>query len=366
MPNPRDPNLPPLPPTQEKKVRKKLERMLEAREAREEGTQELGIGLRPLIMCGLPLRPLKGHYYKRRCGDYTVEVFGHPDYGVPYGQDRLLPIFFATYFVHLGCPEDNTIVFPSARSILRIFGLPLGGSYYQRLQASFRRLSKAFFSIESNLKQGKGRWKCTENIPLMAASRLWYEEGGEEGEEKAPVRPPSKLTNLNEYQERIAARAWKGEMEEAFERSFGFATEKSYNVIRLDERWAQEIREHPVPVDLQTVRGLRDHPGALDFYQWQIWRSYSVKKETRVPLGGPNGLLAQLGCLAGQPTFELRRKLRDWQGLIKLQWPGCPNIFSRDGQAFVLRPAKALGQLEANRFLLKLLASAESPKRSKR
>src|SRR5262249_13162718 len=190
------------------------------------------------------------------------------------------------------------------------------------------------------------REKETENLPLMAYSRLWYEEA-----EEAPKKPapPSNVLPFPDLQ-------WEEE-EDPF---FALFQEKPWvgdtmNVVRLDARWAGEIRAPPIPVDLQTVRGLRDHPGALDLYQWQIWRSYVVKKKTCVPLLGEGGLVAQLGCLAGQPAKEIRRRIKEWQALIQLQWRGCPNSLSPDGNAFVLRPAKALGQLEANRFLLKLL-----------
>lgn len=358
MTNPRDPNLPPETPEKKKRPRKKrgeakLERLLESREAREAGTQEFAFGLRPLIMCGLPLRPVKGTYYKRRSGAYTVEVFGHPDFGIPYGQDRLLPIFLATYFVHLGCPADNTLRFPHARNILRVFGLPVDGRSYQRLKASFRRLSKTFFSIERVVVNARGRReKATDNLPLMAYSCLWYEEP-EAPPKEAPREPPKKPalpSNVLPFPEP----RWEGE-EDPLADFFREKLVEDTNVVRLDDRWADEIRKHPIPVDLQTVRGLRDHPGALDLYQWQIWRSYAVKKTTRVPLEGAGGLVAQLGCLAGQPAKEIRRRIKEWQALIRLQWPGCPNSLSRDGNAFLIRPAKALGQLEANRFLLKLL-----------
>src|SRR5262245_38153025 len=62
--------------------RKEVELVLASREAREARRQELGIGLRPLVMCGLPLRPKKDLVHKRRCGAYTVEVVGHPHYGL--------------------------------------------------------------------------------------------------------------------------------------------------------------------------------------------------------------------------------------------------------------------------------------------
>src|SRR5262249_23253818 len=116
---------------------------------------------------------------------------------------------------------------------------------------------------------------------------------------------------------------------------------------------AQEIREHPVPVDLQTVRALRTHPGALDFYQWMAWRSYFARSSCRILLEGESGLFAQLGCLQDQPPFELRPRLKEWLRLIKVTWPACPNTLSRDGDAFLIRPGRAVTYSYLNRFVLR-------------
>ena len=37
--------------------------------------------------------------YERRNGKFVLQVTGHPDYGVPFGQDRIVPIFLATLAV---------------------------------------------------------------------------------------------------------------------------------------------------------------------------------------------------------------------------------------------------------------------------
>lgn len=34
--------------------------------------------------------------HERRNGQFVLQVIGHPNYGVPWGQDRLVPIFLAT------------------------------------------------------------------------------------------------------------------------------------------------------------------------------------------------------------------------------------------------------------------------------
>ena len=232
----------------------------------------------------------------------------------PFAQ--VIPIFLATLFSALGCPEDNKIRFLYARDILRLFDLPEDGVHYKRLKEGFRRWNHTMASLETRslTKSGKTR-RTTENYILIPQCNLW-----------------EKVQDTDEIPSEIC----------------------------LDSRWADEIRKHPIPIDLQTVKALAAYPGALDFYCWQIWRCYCIKQTTRVPFGGETGLFAQIGCLAGQETKELRRTLKRWQLRIKSLWPECPNTFGTDGKSFLLKPARALGTLQANRFLLQVIRTAQA------
>ena len=60
--------------------------------------QNLGFASRPFVLCGLPVkRPAPGVLlHERRNGQFLLQVTGHPTYGLPWGQDRLVPIFLAT------------------------------------------------------------------------------------------------------------------------------------------------------------------------------------------------------------------------------------------------------------------------------
>src|SRR5262245_57578798 len=59
---------------------------------RDQGNQDLGFTSRPFVLCGLPLRrPAPGQLlYERRNGHFVLQVTGHPDYGLPFGQDRVV------------------------------------------------------------------------------------------------------------------------------------------------------------------------------------------------------------------------------------------------------------------------------------
>ena len=82
-----------------KRQLKKVEAIEMVRRARDEGTQSLGYSSRPFILCGLPIRKRKDLEYTRRNGQFFLNIIGHPRFGLPYGQDRLIPIWVATIAV---------------------------------------------------------------------------------------------------------------------------------------------------------------------------------------------------------------------------------------------------------------------------
>ena len=76
---------------------RKAEVVASVREKRDQRRQEVAFGARPFILCGLPIRLPHGCLrYSRRNGRFFLEILGHPDYGLPFGQDRLIPLWYAT------------------------------------------------------------------------------------------------------------------------------------------------------------------------------------------------------------------------------------------------------------------------------
>jgi hypothetical protein len=53
--------------------------------------------------------------------------------------------------------------------------------------------------------------------------------------------------------------------------------------VVLGEEFYQEILEHPVPLDLRVIKGLRQSSMALDIYSWLTYRMSFLKKETLIP-----------------------------------------------------------------------------------
>ena len=74
---------------------KHLEAVYLVREQRQNGNQELAYHARPFVLCGLPLRraPRDQLLYTRWNGRFFLQITGHPQFGLPFGQDRLIPIW---------------------------------------------------------------------------------------------------------------------------------------------------------------------------------------------------------------------------------------------------------------------------------
>lgn len=119
------------------------------RARREAGNQSVGFASRPFVLCGLPIkRPRPGVLlHERRNGHFLLQVTGHPRYGLPWGQDRLVPIFLATLAVR---QQSQTITFDSAAEMLSTFDMDQGGSQSRRLVAAFQRVFGAtiFFGTD--------------------------------------------------------------------------------------------------------------------------------------------------------------------------------------------------------------------------
>jgi len=118
---------------------RKLEAVHLVREQRNEGRQVLAFHARPFVLCGLPLRrlPSDKSLYTRRNGKFFLQVLGHPQFGLPYGQDRLIPIWVATIAVR---QRSRVVRFGAASEILDFFRLFKDGKRYRRLMDGFQRV----------------------------------------------------------------------------------------------------------------------------------------------------------------------------------------------------------------------------------
>ena len=284
-----------------KRKLRQIETVEMVRAKREAAKQNLGFASRPFVLCGLPVkRPPKGSLiHQRRNGQFLLQVTGHPEYGLPWGQDRLVPIFLATLAIRQQC---RTIAFSSAAEMLDTFGMQQGGSQYRRLIEAFKRVFGATIFFGTDTQPHKTRVVHHSRFNFMSEARIWYSPNTEQ-----PTLPGD-----------------------------------CRNVIVLSSEFFQEIMDHPIPTDLEAAKALSCAPAALDLFTWLSYRCFVAKGEERVPLFGDFGLANQLGSIDYVRPRKFREKLEGWLRLIRAMWPACPAKISDDGLGLVVRCAVAV------------------------
>jgi hypothetical protein len=268
---------------------------------REQAAQTLAYSSRPFVLCGLPVRRLpEGQLmYQRRNGPFVLQITGHPDYGVPFGQDRIVPIFLATLAVQ---QKSQAIRFRSAAEMLETFGMHRGGKEYRRLIAAFERIFGATIFFGSDGFRGKAKVVHLSRFNFLREAQIWYNRDADQ-----PV------------------------LSDEFE-----------NVIVLSDEFYQEITGHPIPTDLEAVRVLSASPAVLDLFMWLSYRCFSARGEEEIPIMGQYGLAAQLGNVEYARPRKFREKLEQWLQIIKAMWPECPARVSADGAKLVIKKAAAI------------------------
>jgi hypothetical protein len=109
--------------------------------------------------------------YERRNGFFTLQITGHPDFGLPFGQDRLVPIFLATLAVR---QRSQTIRFKSAAQMLDTFGMAKGGKEYRRLVHAFERIFGATIFFGTDSMQGRARVVHRCRFNFLREAQIWY------------------------------------------------------------------------------------------------------------------------------------------------------------------------------------------------
>ena len=140
---------------------------------RDQRNQTLCFSSRPFVLCGLPVRrlPTNQLLYERRNGHFVLQVAGHPEYGVPFGQDRIVPIFLATLAVQ---QKSQVIRFQSASEMLETFGMHKGGKEYRRLIAAFERIFGATMFFGTDALKAGAKVIHRSRFNFLREASIWY------------------------------------------------------------------------------------------------------------------------------------------------------------------------------------------------
>ena len=125
------------------------------------------------------MRRLRGGQllYERRNGHFVLQVSGHPEYGVPFGQDRIVPIFLATLAVR---QQSQTIRFKTAIEMLSSFGMHTGGKEYRRLIAAFERIFGATMFFGTDAATARAKVVQRSRFNFLREAQLWYNRNADQ------------------------------------------------------------------------------------------------------------------------------------------------------------------------------------------
>ena len=281
---------------------KKLDSICLVREERRNGKQEVAYHARPFILCGIPLRrpPADQITHTRRNGNFTLDIVAHPRFGLPFGQDRLIPVWVATLAV---LQRSRVVRFASPSTLLDYFELPKNGYHYKRIVQGFQRIFGATIFFGTEEQRQRAVLSDSARFHFLDRVQLWYNR-----DERAEL-------DCNE----------------------------SENTVTLSEAFYLEIDRHKIPVERRVVAALANAPGTLDLYVWLVWRSWSLKEGqvARVPLFGSTGLGQQLGSKEYGRQRDFRQKLAKWLREVKALWPACPASASPDGRFLIISSARS-------------------------
>ncbi len=257
------------------------------RSNRETRRQSLAFTSRPFILCGLPVRkpPADQLLFERRNGNFRLQITGHPEFGLPFGQDRLVLIFLATLAVQ---QKSQVVRVRSADEMLDTFGMAKGGKEYRRIVAAFERIFGATMFFSTEMSHSTASVVHRSRFNFLREAEIWYSKS------------PSGAT---------------GE-----------------NLITLSDEFYTEVTAHPIPTDLEAVKVLAAAPALLDIFMWLGYRCFVSKGPEAIPLFGPYGLTQQLGCIEYSRPSRFRAMLDQWLRTIRTLWPECPANISKDGK----------------------------------
>jgi len=272
---------------------------IEQESARKAGA--LGVITRVMAQATLPHTDPKlppGTLYSRSTGLLTLNIAPTTTkYGVPFGTiPRIVLAWICTEAVKTS--NRTLLLGRSQREFLEKIQLHSNGRDIARMREQCMRLFRAVVSVEYENDQGEG----SRRLPITNSDTIFWH------------RSNANVQSL-----------WQSELE---------LTEQFYN----------EVKAHPVPIDMRVYHALSKSPMAMDIYTWLTYRMFvlraSGKKAARVPW---IGLKAQLGSniaddAAGLRLFKsrFRQRLKE----VLLFYPEAHSHVKDEGSHLMLTPCQ--------------------------
>ena len=202
-----------------------------------EADPDLGFMARMMALCSLPrTNPGNRLQYKRVNGPYKLVMVAGADNKLPYGNlPRLLLAWVSTEAVRTG--SRVLILGDSLSKFMRTMGVySSAGGVANRLRNQMDRLFNAHVSMIYEDERGK----ATVNSLIARRTEFWW----------TPKQPDERVL-------------WESKIE-------------------LGEDFFNEIIQHPVPLDMNTLTALKRSSLGLDLYLWLTYRTFPLRAPQRI------------------------------------------------------------------------------------
>ena len=209
-------------------VADQVDRLVRARET----DPDRGFMGRTMALCSLPRsNPGNRHQYKRVNGPFTLVMSTGGLYKLPFGNlPRLILAWVSTEAVKTQSRE--LVLGKSLADFMRELGIySSSGGKYTRLRNQMNRLFNAHVRLIYKDEQGE----ASVSSSVADRTEFWWNE-------RKPDEPS----------------LWESKIE-------------------LGEKFFNEIINHPVPLDMNTLKALKRSSLGLDLYLWLVYRTFPLR-----------------------------------------------------------------------------------------
>ena len=243
-----------------------------------EADPDRGFIARMMALCSLPrTNPGNRHRYVRRNGPYTLIMYSSGETKLPFGNfPRLILAWICTEAVRTRSRE--LVLGRSLAKFMRELGIYSSGG---REQTKLRNQMKRLFGCTVQLTYKDANVERFVNSPIAESGEYWWN----------PRRPDQPSL-------------WDSKIE-------------------LSEKFFNEIIQHPVPIDMNTLTALKRCSLGLDLYLWLTYRTFTLRSPLRLTWQqvyrqfGPN----PNNIATHDAVQNFRRRILRELKKIKLAWP---------------------------------------------
>ena len=205
-----------------------------------EADADLGFMARMMALCSLPrTNPGNRSKYVRRNGPYTLVMNAGGLHKLPYGNlPRLLIAWLCTEAVRTQSPD--LVLGPSLSEFMRKLGIHTQSGGRGGMRTLIRNQMKRLFGCSVTLIYEDEQVSTSVNSHIAERTEFWWNE-------RKPDEPS----------------LWDSK-------------------IRLGWNFFQEVIQHPIPLDMNTLNALKRCALGLDLYLWLVYRTFTLKRPVRI------------------------------------------------------------------------------------